>query len=258
MKDKEEWENVISNIARINSILPDAVIVGGTASALYSGHRTSNDTDFVVKDLKERFNDILSVLEAVSGWKTSRIKPPVLILGNLNGIETGIRQLKRTMPLETTEIEYKGQKLTVPTAAEILRIKGFLILTRNATRDYIDFVALSNHLGLEKINEALKSFDELYPQENDASALRQLVVQLTKPLPYDLKETDLTKYKNLDKKWQDWRNIEEYSKKVAINIFTGYRNKLAHAGDTEDAFTKDLNISDHASDGLNKKKGLNR
>ena len=23
MKDKEEWENVISNIARINSILPD-------------------------------------------------------------------------------------------------------------------------------------------------------------------------------------------------------------------------------------------
>jgi hypothetical protein len=225
-KDKEEWENVISNIARINDILPDAIIVGGTASALYSEHRTSYDTDFVVKDLKERFNDILSTLEAVTGWQTSRIKPPVLILGNLNGIETGIRQLRRTMPLETTEIEYKGQKLTVPTAAEILRIKGFLILIRNATRDYIDFIALADHLGVNKTNEALKNLDELYPQENNASALRQLIVQLTKPLPYDLKETDLTKYKNLDKKWQNWLNIEEYSKNVAINIFTNYNNKL--------------------------------
>ena len=225
--DKEEdWENVISNIARINDILPDAIIVGGTASALYSEHRTSHDTDLVIKDLKERFNDILSTLEAVSGWKTSRIRPPVLILGSLNGIETGIRQLIRTKPLETTDIEYKGQKLTVPTPEEILRIKGFLILARNATRDYIDFVALADHLGIKKTNKALTSFDELYPQENKASALRQLIVQLTKPMPYDLKETDLTKYKNLDKKWQNWLNIEEYSKNVAINIFTNYNNKL--------------------------------
>ena len=225
--DKEEdWENVISNIARINDILPDAIIVGRTASALYSEHRTSHDTDFVIKDLKERFNDILSTLEAVSGWKTSRIRPPVLILGSLNGIETGIRQLIRTKPLETTDIEYKGQKLTVPTPEEILRIKGFLILARNATRDYIDFVALADHLGIKKTNKALTSFDELYPQENKASALRQLIVQLTKPMPYDLKETDLTKYKNLDKKWQDWQNIEEYCKKITINIFTNYSPKL--------------------------------
>ncbi|RZD17425.1 MAG: hypothetical protein EVJ46_04165 [Candidatus Acididesulfobacter guangdongensis] len=225
--DKEEdWENVISNIARINDILPDAIIVGRTASALYSEHRTSHDTDLVIKDLKERFNDILSTLEAVSGWKTSRIRPPVLILGSLNGIETGIRQLIRTKPLETTDIEYKGQKLTVPTPEEILRIKGFLILARNATRDYIDFVALADHLGIKKTNKALTSFDELYPQENKASALRQLIVQLTKPMPYDLKETDLTKYKNLDKKWQDWQNIEEYCKKITINIFTNYNPKL--------------------------------
>ncbi|MHB1680303.1 MAG: hypothetical protein ACYCTB_07340 [bacterium] len=164
MKDykekEEEWESVISNIARINDILPDAVVVGGTASALYSKHRTSYDTDFVVKDLKEKFNDILSSLEAVSGWKTARIKPPVLILGNLNGIETGIRQLKRAIPLETAVIEYNGQKLTVPTTQEILRIKGFLIIARNATRDYIDFIALADHMGVVKTNEALKNFDE--------------------------------------------------------------------------------------------------
>ena len=219
LNDKNEWEDVISNIARVNSVLPEAIIVGGTASALYAEHRTSNDTDFVVKDLKERFSGILSILESVSGWKTNRIKPPVLILGNFNGIETGIRQLKRTMPLETRITEYKGQKLIVPTESEILRIKGFLIISRNATRDYIDFAALSDHLGLEKTNESLKDFDKLYPQEKNASALKQLLIQLSNPLPYDLNETDLTKYKNLDKKWQDWNNVKNRCKLVTANIF---------------------------------------
>ena len=225
LNDKNEWEDVISNIARVNSVLPEAIIVGGTASALYAEHRTSNDTDFVVKDLKERFSGILSILESVSGWKTNRIKPPVLILGNFNGIETGIRQLKRAMPLETRVMEYKGQKLIVPTESEILRIKGFLIISRNATRDYIDFAALSDHLGLEKTNESLKDFDKLYPQENNASALKQLLIQLSNPLPYDLKETDLTKYKNLDKKWQDWNNVKDHCKLVTANIFLPLRRK---------------------------------
>lgn len=61
----------------------------------------------------------------------------------LDGIETGVRQLVRDEPLETTRVEYFGQTLKVPTEAEILRIKGVLILRRNATRDYLDFVALA-------------------------------------------------------------------------------------------------------------------
>ena len=48
------------------------------------------------------------------------------ILGNLDGIETGIRQLIRHEPLETKVLEVGGQKLTVPTEAEILRIKANL------------------------------------------------------------------------------------------------------------------------------------
>ena len=238
--DRGEWEDVISNIARVNAVLPDAVIVGGTASAIYAEHRTSDDTDFVVKNLKDRFNEILSTLESVSGWKTDRIKPPVLILGNFDGIETGIRQLKRTMPLETKTMEYKGQKLTVPTELEILRIKGFLIISRNATRDYIDFVALFDHLGLEKTNEALKDFDKLYPQENTASALRQLLVQLSNPLPYDLKGTDLTKYKNLDKKWQDWNNVKNFCKTISTNIMLLVNRQDINISPKPDVFAKDL------------------
>jgi len=47
-------------------------------------------------------------------------------------IETGIRQLIRDEPLETTRIDTPGGRLTVPTLFEILRIKAVLILRRNA------------------------------------------------------------------------------------------------------------------------------
>ncbi len=39
------------------------------------------------------------------GWQTARVARPVQILGSLDGIETGIRQLRRNAPLETQEIE---------------------------------------------------------------------------------------------------------------------------------------------------------
>lgn len=92
-------------------------------------------------DLRRRFDDVVADLESVAGWRTSPVKRPVQILGSLDGIETGVRQLIRDEPLETTQIECFGLKLTGSTKAESLRIKGMLILRRNATRDYLDFEA---------------------------------------------------------------------------------------------------------------------
>lgn len=141
------------------------------------------------------------------------------ILGSLDGIETGVRQLIRDEPLETTQIEHLGQKITIPTQAEILRIKGVLILKRNATRDYLDFVALANHMGDKKMLEALKIFDRLYPQPNKESALLQLQIQLANPLPYDLEELELAEYKNLDPYWQNWETVKNVCAEYAILIF---------------------------------------
>ncbi|RPJ79974.1 MAG: hypothetical protein EHM18_19235, partial [Acidobacteria bacterium] len=138
-----EWEQVLSSAARLQQILPHAVLVGGTAS----GHRISTDADHVLTDLRERFDAVLAQLESVAGWKTARINRPVQILGSLDGIETGVRQLIRDEPLETTQVECFGHHVTVPTEAEILRIKAVLILMRNATRDYLDFAAHADHMG---------------------------------------------------------------------------------------------------------------
>ncbi len=216
-----DWERVLSSAARLQRILPEAVLVGGSASAIYAQHRFSQDADHVLSDLKSRFETVLAELESVAGWKTARIQRPVQILGSLDGIETGVRQLIRAESLETRVINYHGETLTIPTEAEILRIKGVLILKRNATRDYLDFVALAEHMGDAQVVDALERFDTLYPQENGESPLQQLQVQLANPLPFDLDEVkpDLSEYKELDPKWHDWKSVKAVCVYLAITIF---------------------------------------
>ena len=42
----------------------------------------------------------------------------------------------------------------------MLRIKAVLILKRNATRDYLDFVALAERLGPDRVFAALANLDD--------------------------------------------------------------------------------------------------
>ena len=214
-----DWELVLSSAARLQSILPDAVLVGGTASAIYAGHRFSRDADHVLTDLNSRFDQVLRELESVAGWKTARVQRPVQILGSLDGIETGVRQLIREEPLETNVVDSRGARLTVPTEGEILRIKGVLILKRNATRDYLDFVALADRMDERHVATALQSFDRLYPQPNGESPLQQLQIQLANPMPYDLDETELSEYKNLNPRWHDWKTVKAACAHAATVIF---------------------------------------
>ena len=174
-----DWEKVLFAAAHLQRILPDAVLVGGTASALHAQHRISLDADHVLTDLSHRFEVVLAQLESVAGWQTARVQRPVQILGSLDGILTGVRQLIRTRPLKTRTIRWRGQSIEIPTTAEMLRIKAILILRRNATRDYLDFVALDDKLGAAAAAEALRPLDRLYPQPNKESPLQQLIVQST-------------------------------------------------------------------------------
>ena len=125
----------------------------------------------------------------------------------------------REQPLETQQVDVAGRQLIVPTEEELLRIKGVLILTRNATRDYLDFAALSERLEPGRVRKALDQFDELYPQASGESALQQLQVQLANPMPYDLDQTDLTEYRNLHPKWHDWNSVKRICANVAIELF---------------------------------------
>src|SRR6266851_815689 len=142
---------VLESASRLQQLVPDAILVGGSAAALYAGHRDSYDHDHVLADLRDRFDVVLEALESEGEWVTNRVVPGKVILGRLGDIEAGVRQMIRTRPLETTQVTLpSGRALTVPTAEETLRVKGFLIVRRNQTRDYLDVAALADRYGLDE------------------------------------------------------------------------------------------------------------
>ncbi len=98
-------------------------------------------------------------------------------------------------------------------------ILSHLIVKRNATRDYLDFVALATRMGTAPTGDALRSFDRLYPQESGESALQQLQAQLAHPLPYDLDESELSQYKDLVPQWHDWGEVRSVCGRIAIAVF---------------------------------------
>jgi hypothetical protein len=223
LKETEDWERVLRAAAELQEIVPGAVLVGGTAAAVHARHRISLDADHVVADLAQRFESLVEFLEGRSEWKTSRLQPPVIVLGRFHGVETGIRQLRRSLPLETTKVQIEDINVVVPTPGEMLRIKGWLSLTRNALRDYIDLAALSSFLGKTKSGEALRSFDDCYRdiyRGEEVSPLLQLARQLADPLPYDLQGIDIRNYKGIVAPWDNWENIKKRCQELSYWIAT--------------------------------------
>lgn len=201
--DHPDWERLLAAERHLQALLPGAVLVGGTAAALHAGHRVSLDGDHVLGDLRDRFDEVLADLEAAAGWQTSRTRRPVLILGKLDGILTGIRQLRRVRPLETEDVD----GLRVPTLAEMARIKAWLLATRLTTRDYLDAVVLFERLGEVGVRRALGPLDEYYPQPGGASVLAEVTERLGAARPVDESEVDLTSYRELKAPWNDWEHV---------------------------------------------------
>jgi hypothetical protein len=183
--------------------------VGGTAAAIHAGHRVSVDADYVIKDMKPRFNDIFEKMKSVPGWKVNYSREPVIILGELDGIQVGFRNLIRNEPLELEQVDFEGGKIIVPTLDEMLRIKGHLVAKRNCFRDYIDFAALSSAMNPERIGEALMNLDKYYPQTGNLSALMTLQENLATFVPIDAEGIELSEYKKLEPYWQSRDTIEK-------------------------------------------------
>jgi hypothetical protein len=210
MPGPPEFSDVLAAAAHFQELFDDAVLVGGTASAQHAGHRVSFDADHVLTDLNERFDELLDALEGTDGWATARVRRPVLILGRLDGIETGIRQLIRRRPLEVEQVEVDGRAIRIPTLDEMARIKAWLVLRRNAVRDYLDVVALAARLG-DRAASVLAGLDEYYADQLGAGGQRvatQLAKQLAEPRPYDLDDVDLARYRKLVPQWRSWRAVE--------------------------------------------------
>ncbi len=221
--NRPELLRVLESAAKLQEAVPDAVLVGGSAAALWASHRSSYDHDHVLEDLAARFDIVLEALEATDGWVTNRVTPGKIILGELGDIESGVRQLIRKAPLEVVEVVLpSGQTLRVPTPDEILRIKGYLIVRRNQVRDYLDVAALSDRYGISHAADVLGHIDDYYSDQRGAEAegvATQLARQLAAPKPADARTiTQLDQYKGLDARWADWKNVTDVCRSVAVEM----------------------------------------
>jgi hypothetical protein len=198
-----DWERLLAAERHLQHLVPGTILVGRTAAAVHAGHRVSMDGDHVLDDLRQRFDDVLAALESAAGWQTERVQRPVLILGQLEGVLTGIRQLRRTHPLETEELN----GLRVPTLAEMARIKAWLLATRHTVRDYLDTVVLLERLGETGVISAFGPFDEIYRQSPDVSPLAEVAERLAAGAPTDVAKIDMKAYRSLRAPWNDWSHV---------------------------------------------------
>lgn len=218
------WRELLESAAALQEIVPDAILVGGSAAAYHARHRISLDHDHVVQRLRESFDKVLGDLEELSGWRTNRVRRPVLILGDLDGVDAGVRQIRRSRPLETQQVTTTGGKtLTLPTAQEATRIKIALLLQRKAVRDYLDVAALADHIGHDEAARAVLSMDSYYapsdvripPGSHIAKeAIRMLSEPATKePSPQET----LDSLHLVDARYRSWGILVEICQKVAAH-----------------------------------------
>ena len=213
---------MMESAAHLQRLVPGAVLVGGSAAILYADHRESRDHDHVLPDLADRFEMVLEAVEEDEGWATNRVAPGKVILGNLDGIEAGVRQMIRKAPLEVTKVKLpSGSEVTVPTLEETLRIKAFLIVRRNQTRDYLDVAALTAVLGVDRAAEVLGRIDRYYADQRESSdgVAAQLARQLGDPRPADSDViAQLPSYRRLRQEWRDWNSVVEALREVAARM----------------------------------------
>ena len=217
----QRWQKLLEAAANFQELLTGSVMIGGSAAAVHLKHRYSFDADHILSDLTENYEEVLDFLEGRDDWETARIHPPKLILGNFQGVETGVRQLRRNRPLETEQIHITGKSLTIPTLPEMIQTKGWMIVSRNATRDYIDFAALAKHMGIEDTVEVLIDFDDFYSdliRGSQASPIVQLIRQLAEPKPGDLEQIDLSQYKGVQPPFDTWSYIAKICEGISMEL----------------------------------------
>lgn len=191
---------------------------------MHAGHRDSLDHDHVLTDLVDRYEAVLEAVEATEGWATSvrASRPPFTIMGRLGGVEAGLRQLRRSRPLETEEVAVgDGAVVVAPTEPEMLRVKAFLVVQRNVVRDYLDVVALAEHVGLDEAVEVLSGIDAYYQDRSgeEGSVLTSLVIALADPNPRDTEVIEeLPRYKGLEERYHHWDDVVEVCQLLALRL----------------------------------------
>lgn len=93
--------------------------------------------------------------------------------------------VERRSPMETTNVQLPtGDRLRIPTGAETLRLKSYLIVCRNSAKDYAEFADLVDSMETQTAAVVLAGMDRYYGGRR-ARVATQLVRRLADPHPQD-------------------------------------------------------------------------
>ena len=121
--------------------------------------------------------------------------------------------VQRTGPMETTNVLLPtGDRLQIPTGAETLRLKSFLIMERNSARDYTELAELVDTMDTQTAAEVLTGMDRYYsgPPARACWVATQLVRRLADPQPADVPDLARTGSE------AEWAQVRQRCLSVAV------------------------------------------
>ena len=123
--------------------------------------------------------------------------------------------VERNSPMETTNVQLPtGDRLQIPTGAETLRLKSYLIMCRNSTKDFAEFADLVESMETQTAAVVLAGMDRYYCGEPSRKqwVATQLVRRLADPHPSD--EFDIPM--SGPEAEADWAKVRERCLSVAV------------------------------------------
>jgi heme transporter len=199
-----DMRKVVKSAARLKSLVPDAVTVADPLA--FSGCSPMDQA------AAGRNGEHPRSREGDNGWQPGApsngngrrqmpsagrgVHPVAIWRGRLSvaleALEVDAHNLvatvERRSPVETTNIQLPtGDRLQIPTGAETLRLKGYLLMCRNSSRDFAEFAELVASMDIETAASVLAGMDQYYcgEQPKNQWVATQLLRRLADPRPSD-------------------------------------------------------------------------
>jgi len=187
---------VVKNAARLKTLAPDAVSVADPLA--FSGCGTRDRR--AMKSSRGPRSASLRPVHPVTLWRGR-------LAVALDALETAT-EVERLSPVETTNVQLPtGDRLQIPTGAETLRLKSYLVLCRNNRSDYAELADLVDDMNLGNAALVLTGIDGYYSsgQPQRQRIATQLVRRLADPTPTDAADDERWSGADAAAEWDDVR-----------------------------------------------------
>lgn len=230
---------VLKSAAKLKHLVPDAICVADPLA--FTGCGRNGDLRGRVKGSDDAATHRVAMAAAGNGTNggsvarklvgglpyrngTGRpVHPVTLWRGRLSvaldALESARRadqpRFERRSPVETTHVQLPtGDRLQIPTGAETLRLKGYLIMSRNSSRDYAEFAELVDAMEPETAAVVLAGMDKYYCCQSSKRQwiATQLVRRLADPHPSDVEDDQWPEPEGK----ADWEEVRQRCLSVAV------------------------------------------